>query len=47
MRSDGVIVMYELKVENGMYSSGSLLHLLWVVFCHRFQHWRKGEGFID
>jgi len=38
---------YELKVKNGTYKADSLTHLLWAVFCHRFHHWRKGEGFSD
>ena len=38
---------YELKVKSGPYKADSLTHLLWAVFCHRFHHWRKGEGFSD
>ena len=42
-----VTAMYELKVKNGTYKSDSLTRLLWAVICHRFHHWRKGEGFVD
>ena len=39
--------MYELKVKNGTYKADNLITLLWVVFCHRFHHWKSGEGFMD
>ena len=39
--------MYELKVKNGRYTADSWYHLWWAVFCHRFSHFCKGEGFID
>ena len=42
-----IITMYELKVKNGTYKADSLSSLLWTIFCHRFHHWKKGEGFID
>ena len=42
-----IITMYELKVKNGTYKADSLSFLLWVIFCHRFHHWKKGEGFTD
>ena len=42
-----LLIMLELKVKNGTYKEDNLITLLWVVFCHRFHHWKKGEGFVD
>ena len=39
--------MYELKVKSGTYKSDNLFSLMWAIFCHRFYHWRNGEGFTD
>ena len=33
--------------ENGFYDADSLLGLLFLVFSHRLEHWRKGDGWVD
>lgn len=38
---------YILNVENGSYTADTLISLLWQIFQHRFNHWRKGEGWND
>jgi hypothetical protein len=38
---------YELKVSSGTYYANSLIGLVSEVFTHRFNHWRKGEGWND
>ena len=38
---------YELKVSTGSYYANSLVGLMLEVITHRFQHWRRGEGWND
>ncbi len=33
--------------EVGVYSANSIIHLLWIVFKHRFGHLIAGEGWRD
>ncbi len=33
--------------EVGAYSANSIIHLLWIVFKHRFEHFLAGEGWRD
>ncbi|MBT70399.1 MAG: hypothetical protein CL432_09670 [Acidimicrobiaceae bacterium] len=33
--------------ECGTYSANSIIHLLWIVFKHRFEHFIAGEGWRD
>tara|TARA_B100001750_G_scaffold50857_1_gene38710 strand:- start:215 stop:358 length:144 start_codon:yes stop_codon:yes gene_type:complete len=36
-----------LVVGAGMYEANSFIALIWIVIKHRFEHFFKGEGFID
>ncbi len=39
---------YKLLVKGaGNYTADSLIELFWIVFKHRCEHLRKGEGFRD
>ena len=38
---------YTLLVSEGMYSSDSLIELLWEVFKHRCWHLNRGDGWVD
>ena len=39
---------YKLLVKGaGNYTADSLIELFWIVFKHRCEHLRKGEGFCD
>ena len=39
---------YKLFVRGiGSYAADSLIHMLWIILCHRFQHFVNGEGFRD
>ena len=39
---------YKLLVRGvGSYATDSLIHMLWVILCHRFEHFVNGEGFRD
>ena len=33
--------------EVGVYSANSILHLIWIVLKHRFEHFIAGEGWRD
>ena len=35
--------LYEFD-EGGVYSANSILHLIWIVFKHKFEHLIAGEG---
>ena len=39
---------YKLLIRGvGSYATDSLTHMLWVILCHRFEHFVNGEGFRD
>ena len=39
---------YKLMVRGvGSYASDNLIHLWWIILCHRLHHFFKGEGFRD
>ena len=39
---------YKLYVRDaGSYATDSLIHLLWIMLCHRLHHFVNGEGFRD
>ena len=39
---------YKLYVRGaGSYATDSLIHLWWIILCHRFHHFVNGEGFRD
>ena len=39
---------YKLYVRDaGSYATDSLIHLWWIILCHRFHHFVNGEGFRD
>ncbi len=38
---------YELKVSAGSYYANSLVGLVHEIFIHRFNHWKRGEGWND
>ena len=39
---------YKLFVRGiGSYAADSLIHILWIILCHRFEHFVNGEGFRD
>ena len=39
---------YKLMVRGvGSYASDNIIHLWWIIFCHRLHHFFKGEGFSD
>ena len=39
---------YKLLVRGvGSYATDSLIHMLWIILCHRFHHFVSGEGFRD
>ena len=39
---------YKLLIRGvGSYATNSLTHMLWVIFCHRLEHFVNGEGFRD
>ena len=39
---------YKLLIRGiGSYAADSLIHILWIIFCHRFHHLLNGEGFRD
>ena len=39
---------YKLFVRGiGSYATDSLIHMLWIILCHRFHHFVNGEGFRD
>jgi hypothetical protein len=35
------------RCDAGEYWSDSLLGLLWDLLTHRFEHWRRGDGWRD
>jgi len=39
--------MWVYKCEAGKYTEDSLLNLLFVIFKHRYHHFKNGEGFRD
>tara|TARA_B100000929_G_scaffold214119_1_gene171079 strand:- start:55 stop:303 length:249 start_codon:yes stop_codon:yes gene_type:complete len=40
--------IYKLFVRDaGSYATDSLIHLWWIILCHRLHHFFKGEGFRD
>ena len=40
--------IYKLFVRDaGSYATDSLIHLWWIILCHRFHHFVNGEGFRD
>ena len=40
--------IYKLFVRDaGSYATDSLIHLLWIMLCHRLHHFVNGEGFRD
>ena len=39
---------YKLMVRGvGSYATDNMIHLWWVILCHRFHHFVNGEGFRD
>ena len=39
---------YKLYVRDaGSYATDSLIHLWWIMLCHRLHHFVNGEGFRD
>ena len=39
---------YKLYVRDaGSYATDSLIHLWWIILCHRLHHFVNGEGFRD
>ena len=39
---------YKLMVRGvGSYASDNMIHLWWIILCHRLHHFFKGEGFRD
>ena len=39
---------YKLLVRGvGSYATDSLIHMWWIILCHRFHHFVNGEGFRD
>ena len=39
---------YKLMIRGvGSYATDSLIHMWWVIFCHRMHHFVNGEGFRD
>jgi len=39
---------YKLLIRGvGSYATNSLTHMLWIILCHRFEHFVNGEGFRD
>ena len=39
---------YKLLIRGvGSYATDSLIHMLWIIFCHRLEHFVNGEGFRD
>ena len=39
---------YKLMVRGvGSYAADNLIHLWWIILCHRLHHFFKGEGFRD
>ena len=39
---------YKLLIRGvGSYATDSLIHMLWIIFCHRLHHFVNGEGFRD
>jgi len=39
---------YKLYVRGaGSYATDSLIHMLWIILCHRIHHFVNGEGFRD
>ena len=39
---------YKLYVRDaGSYATDSLIHMWWIIFCHRLHHFVNGEGFRD
>ena len=39
---------YKLFVRDaGSYATDSLIHLWWIMLCHRLHHFVNGEGFRD
>ena len=39
---------YKLLIRGvGSYATDSLIHMLWIILCHRFEHFVNGEGFRD
>ena len=48
IEEDSMETKYKLLVKGaGNYSADSLIELFWIVFKHRCEHLRKGEGFCD
>ena len=39
---------YKLMARGvGSYAADNLIHLWWIILCHRLHHFFKGEGFRD
>ena len=39
---------YKLMVRGvGSYATDNMIHLWWIILCHRFHHFVNGEGFRD
>jgi len=39
---------YKLMVRGvGSYASDNIIHLGWIILCHRLHHFVNGEGFRD
>ena len=39
---------YKLLIRGvGSYATDSLIHMWWIILCHRFHHFVNGEGFRD
>ena len=39
---------YKLMIRGvGSYASDNIIHLWWIILCHRLHHFFKGEGFRD
>ena len=39
---------YKLLIRGvGSYATDSLIHLGWIILCHRLHHFFRGEGFRD
>ena len=39
---------YKLLIRGvGSYATDSLIHMWWIIFCHRMHHFVNGEGFRD
>ena len=45
--SDSMSSEWIYRNKFGTYTESSLMRLVWVIYAHRFSHWRKGEGWTD